>query len=137
MQYWLVKSEPDDYSFDQLRQDGRTAWDGIRNYQARNYLRDMALGDLVLYYHSRTGLEIVGVARVVRVAYPDPTAPQGDWSVVDLVPVKPLTTSVSLKTIKSIPALAEIQLVKNSRLSVMPIPKEAFHLILQLGNTQT
>lgn len=137
MQYWLVKSEPDDYSFDQLRQDGRTAWDGIRNYQARNYLRDMALGDLVLYYHSRTGLEIVGVARVVRVAYPDPTATQGDWSVVDLVPVKPLTTSVSLKTIKSIPALAEIQLVKNSRLSVMPIPKEAFHLILQLGNTQT
>ncbi|NRB63653.1 MAG: EVE domain-containing protein [Saprospiraceae bacterium] len=137
MQYWLVKSEPDDYSFDQLRQDGRTAWDGIRNYQARNYLRDMALGDLVLYYHSRTGLEIVGVARVVRVAYPDPTATKGDWSVVDLVPVKPLTTSVSLKTIKSIPALAEIQLVKNSRLSVMPIPKEAFHLILQLGNTQT
>ena len=137
MQYWLVKSEPDDYSFDQLRQDGRTAWDGIRNYQARNYLRDMALGDLVLYYHSRTGLEIVGVARVVRVAYPDPTATKGDWSVVDLVPVKPLTTSVSLKTIKSIPALAEIQLVKNSRLSVMPIPKQAFHLILQLGNTQT
>ena len=108
----------------------------LTNYAARNHLREMRVGDLVLYYHSRKGLAVVGIARVIRDAYPDPTAEKGDWSVVDLVPVKAFHKAVSLKEIKATPALSEIPLVRIGRLSVMPIPKKAFDLILKMGETE-
>ncbi len=136
MRYWLVKSEPFEYSFQDLEKDGRATWEGVRNYAARNNLRDMQKGDLVLYYHSRKGLEVVGIARVVRTAYPDPTAEKGDWSVVDLEPVKPLEKAVSLKAIKDTPALQDMALVRQSRLSVMPVEEEAFRKILAMGETE-
>jgi predicted RNA-binding protein with PUA-like domain len=135
MHYWLVKSEPDEYSFDDLINEGKIMWDGIRNYAARNHLRGMKEGDLVLYYHSRKGLEVVGISRVVEEAYPDPTAEKGDWSVVDLEPVKRLERPVSLKEIKAMPELQEIPLVRIGRLSVMPLEKEAFMKILEMGET--
>ena len=103
MNYWLVKSEPFAYSYDDLVKDGKAMWEGVRNYAARNHLREMKKGDLVLYYHSREGLEVVGIAKVLTEAYPDPTAEKGDWSVVDLVPVKAFTQPVSLKAIKNTP----------------------------------
>src|SRR5690606_18692611 len=103
---WLVKSEPDAYAWDDLVRDGRTVWDGVRNALARRHLAAMRRGDLVLYYHSNVGKEVVGVARVVREAYPDPTARSGDWLAVDLEPVKPLAKPVSLAAIKADPALA-------------------------------
>ena len=133
MNYWLVKSEPEDYSFDDLQEDGKAMWDGVRNYAARNNLRRMAKGDLVLFYPSKQGLEVVGIARVCRESYPDPTEEREDWSVVDLEPVKPLPQPVTLKAIKSEPDLADIALVKNSRLSVMPLPDAAFAKILDMG----
>ncbi len=133
MNYWLVKSEPEDYSFEDLQEDGKAMWDGVRNYAARNNLRKMAKGDLVLFYHSKQGLEVVGIARVCRESYPDPTEEREDWSVVDLEPVKPLQQSVTLKAIKAEPELADIALVKNSRLSVMPLPEAAFAKILDMG----
>ncbi|PHN06510.1 EVE domain-containing protein [Flavilitoribacter nigricans] len=136
MKYWLVKSEPFEYSYDDLVRDGKAMWEGVRNYAARNHLREMRVGDLVLYYHSRKGLAVVGIAKVVREAYPDPTAEKGDWSVVDLVPVKAFNQPVSLKAIKATPALSEIPLVRIGRLSVMPIPKKAFDLILRMGETE-
>ena len=135
MKYWLVKSEPNEYSYDDLVKEKRTMWDGIRNYAARNHLRNMEKDDLVLFYHSRKGLEIVGICQVVKSHYPDPTAEKGDWSVVDVVPLKRLKKTVSLKTIKSTPELSEIPLVKISRLSVMPIEKMAFQRILKMGET--
>jgi len=133
MNYWLVKSEPEDYSFTDLQEDGKAMWDGVRNYAARNNLRKMTKGDLVLFYHSKQGLEVVGIARVCRESYPDPTEEREDWSVVDLEPVQPLQQPVTLKAIKAEPELAEIALVKNSRLSVMPIPEAAFAKILDMG----
>jgi predicted RNA-binding protein with PUA-like domain len=135
MQYWLVKSEPFVYSFDELVRTGRTMWEGVRNYMARNYLRAMKAGDLVLFYHSNEGLEVVGVCKVAREFYPDPTAEKGDWSVVDLVPVQRLNTPVSLKAIKAHPALQEIGLVRMGRLSVMPLEKQAFDTIMTMGET--
>jgi predicted RNA-binding protein with PUA-like domain len=136
MNYWLVKSEPYEYSYQDLEKDGRTRWVGVRNYAARNNLRDMKKGDLVLYYHSRKGLEVVGIARVVQTAYPDPTAEKGDWSAVDLEPVKPLEKPVSLKKIKEIPELQEMSLVRIGRLSVMPVEEAAFKKILEMGETE-
>lgn len=136
MKHWLVKSEPFEYSYDDLVRDGKAMWEGVRNYAARNHLREMRVGDLVLYYHSREGLAVVGIAKVVREAYPDPTAEKGDWSVVDLVPVKAFERPVTLKEIKATPALSEIPLVRIGRLSVMPIPKKAFDLILRMGETE-
>lgn len=135
MNYWLMKSEPYVYSFDDLLRDGKTMWDGVRNYQARNNMRAMKEGDLVLYYHSNKGLEIVGVARVVREAYPDPTAEKGDWSAVDIEPVVKLNKPVPLKLIKQTPELSQMQLVRNSRLSVSPVTAEEFAKILELGET--
>ncbi len=135
MNYWLMKSEPYVYSFDDLVRDGKTMWDGVRNYQARNNMRAMKKGDLVLYYHSNKGLEIVGVARVVREAYPDPTAEKGDWSAVDIEPVVKLNKPVPLKLIKQTPELSRMQLVRNSRLSVSPVTPEEFARILELGET--
>ncbi|HMQ45903.1 MAG TPA: EVE domain-containing protein [Saprospiraceae bacterium] len=135
MNYWLVKSEPFVFSFDQLEKDGHAMWDGVRNYAARNHMRSMQPGDLVLYYHSREGLEVVGIAKVSKAAYPDPTAEQGDWSVVDLAPFKRLVQPVSLKTIKATPELASMLLIKIGRLSVMPVSEQEFFKILELGQT--
>lgn len=136
MKYWLVKSEPFEFSYDDLLEKGKTMWDGIRNYAARNHLRAMGKGDLVLFYHSRKGLEIVGIARVIKEAYPDPTAEKGDWSAVDLEPVKGFTQPVSLQEIKSTPELQELPLIKISRLSVMPIEEKDFRMILKMGDTE-
>ena len=135
MRHWLVKQEPEKYPWSQLVKDKVTYWDGVRNYQARNNLRAMANDDLVLYYHSVSEKAVVGVAKVTREAYPDPTAKEGDWSVVDLKPVRAMETPVTLEAIKSDPALAEISLVKQSRLSVMPLTAAHFKRILKLGGT--
>jgi predicted RNA-binding protein with PUA-like domain len=135
-QYWLMKSEPVKYSFAQLLKDGRTAWDGVRNFEARNSLRSMKKGDLALFYHSNEGKEIVGVVRVDREAYPDPTAPGEDWSVVDVVPVTTVKAPVTLEVIKSDPSLADIALLKRSRLSVVPVSKVHFEHLLALGKTR-
>ncbi len=135
MRYWLVKSEPYEYSFQDLVADGRTRWVGVRNYAARNHLQDMSEGDLVLYYHSRKGLEVVGIAEVIKAAYPDPTAEKGDWTAVDLAPVKELNRPVSLKEIKQTEELQEMPLVRIGRLSVMPVEKVEFERILEMGET--
>ena len=133
MNYWLIKSEPFKYSFDQLMRDKKTFWDGVRNYQARNFLRAMQVGDLALYYHSNEGKEIVGVAQVIKAAYRDPTATEGDWSVVDVKPIKKITHPVSLEQIKTEPKLAGMLLIKQSRLSVMPVSKQDFELLVKMG----
>ena len=133
--YWLVKSEPNKYSWDQFVSDKRTYWDGVRNYQARNHLADMRVGDLTLYYHSNEGKEVVGIAKVTRTAYPDPTTRDERWVVVDLAPVKPFREPVSLKQIKDDSKLADVALVRQSRLSVMPITGPHFRRILALGKT--
>ncbi len=130
MNYWLVKSEPFKYSWDLFVEKGRDHWDGVRNYQARNNLAAMKVDDLVFFYHSNEGMEIVGIAKVVREAYPDPTADDPRWVVVDLVPVEKLPRPVTLKEIKEDPLLQEIALVKLSRLSVQPVRKEEFDRIL-------
>ncbi|MCW5893040.1 MAG: EVE domain-containing protein [bacterium] len=131
--YWLVKQEPTKYSFDQLVKDGRTMWDGVRNFQARNNLQAMRAGDRVLFYHSVVGTAVVGIAEVSREAYPDPTAKEPGWVVVDLVPVKALATPVTLADVKADPVLQDIPLVRQSRLSVMPLEKAAFDRIVAKG----
>ena len=136
MSYWLVKSEPESYSWVALVKDGQTAWTGVRNFAARNHLRGMARGDLVYFYHSGEGKEIVGIARVVKPAYSDPTAKEGDWSCVDLAPVKPLARPVSLQTVKADRFLKEMVLAKQSRLSVSPVTEEQFNRILELAGTK-
>lgn len=135
MNYWLVKSEPDTYGYDRLEREGKTMWEGVRNYAARNHLRAMKAEDWVLFYHSVTGLEVVGICQVAKEAYPDPTAEKGDWSVVDLIPIKPFTKPVSLQTVKATPELQNIGLVRIGRLSVMPLEKAEFDKILELGET--
>lgn len=136
MSFWLVKSEPFVYSFSDLQRDGLSMWDGVRNYGARNFLRAMEREDILLYYHSNEGLEIVGIAKVLHTAYPDPTAEKGDWSAIDIVPIKKLVKSVSLKEIKQHPELQDIGLIKQSRLSVMPVTDEQFDIIMQLAETK-
>ncbi len=131
--YWLVKSEPHKYAWDQLVKDGKTFWDGVRNYQARNNLKTMAKGDLVLFYHSNEGKEIVGLAKVDKTYYQDPTTEDPNWVVVDLVPLHPLKKAVSLATIKADPLLSEMALVKQGRLSVMPLKIEEFDRIIALS----
>jgi len=133
MNYWLVKQEPDSYSFSDFVKDGKTAWTGVRNFAARNHLRAMKKGDAVFYYHSGTGKEIVGLAKVAKEAYPDPTATEGDWSSVDLVAEKALKKPVGLEAIKVDKILKEMKLVKIGRLSVSPVTKEQFERILELG----
>jgi predicted RNA-binding protein with PUA-like domain len=133
--HWLVKSEPFKYSWDQFVRDGSTYWDGVRNAQARNFMREMGKGDLVLYYHSNEGKDVVGVAKVARESYPDPTTDDERWLVVDLKPVRALKTPVSLQQIKDDPELCDILLVRQSRLSVMPVEKKAFERILKRGGT--
>ncbi len=136
MNYWLVKSEPDVYSFEQLIQDGSTRWDGVRNYQACNNLRAMKVGDICLYYHSNIGLAVVGIARVMTEYFPDPTAEKGDWSAVELVPVRPLERVVPLSEIKAHPDLQQMSLVRNGRLSVMPLTSDEYSTLITLGNTE-
>jgi predicted RNA-binding protein with PUA-like domain len=124
--HWLVKQEPSAYSWDDFVRDGGTAWTGVRNFQARNNLKAMRAGDRVLFYHSNEGKEVVGIATVAREAYPDPTADEGGWICVDLKPVKRLKQPVTLEQIKADPALANIALIRQSRLSVMPLTAEEF-----------
>ncbi len=131
-QYWLVKQEPEAYSWDDFVRDGRTSWTGVRNYAARNNLRAMRDGDAVLYYHSVSDKAVIGVAEVTREAFPDPTAKEGDWSAVELQPVKALENAVTLERIKAEPKLAGIALLRNSRLSVQPLGKAEFDLICRL-----
>jgi predicted RNA-binding protein with PUA-like domain len=134
--YWLVKSEPFKYPFERLVTERKTTWDGVRNFEARNHLRAMKPGDLLLFYHSNEGKEIVGIAKVVRAAYPDPTADDGDWSVVDVAPVKKLAVPVPLATIRDDKKLAEMQILKRSRLSVVPVTPAEFKRVLELGKTK-
>ena len=131
--YWLVKSEPSAYSWDDLVRDGRTSWTGVRNFTARNNLRAMQEGDEVLFYHSVVGKAVVGVAKVVRTAYPDATAKEGDWSAVDIAPGKPLKQPVTLEEIKKVPKLNDIALLRLSRLSVQPLGESEFREIVRLG----
>ena len=133
--FWLVKQEPGTYAWTTFVEEGKTAWTGVRNYQARNNLRAMSKGDPVLFYHSGEGKEVVGIARVAKEAYPDPTATDGDWSGVDLVPVKALKKSVTLRIVKADNPLKEIPLIRNSRLSVMPLTEAQFKRVLELGET--
>jgi predicted RNA-binding protein with PUA-like domain len=133
--FWLVKQEPSKYSWETFLKDGETYWDGVRNYQARNNLKSMKKGDLVFFYHSVTGKEIMGIAQVIREAYQDPTTDDNRWVVIDLKPVKTLVHPVSLEEIKIHKDLQENALVRQSRLSVMPITKKESQVILKLGKT--
>lgn len=136
MDYFLVKSEPFKYSWEQFNKDGETFWDGVRNYQARNNLKAMKKGDLVLYYHSNEGKEVVGLAKVIKEFYQDPTTDDERWVVVDLAPVETFKHPVTLETIKADPLLQDIALVRQGRLSVMPLKAEEFDRIVQLGNAE-
>ena len=133
MAYWLFKSEPDVFGWDDLVAKGTSEWDGVRNYQARNFMREMKVGDLGFFYHSRTGLEIVGIMEIVAEAHPDSTADDPKWVCVDVKADRPLPRPVTLDAIKADPALAEMVLVNNSRLSVQPVTPEAWARILTLG----
>jgi predicted RNA-binding protein with PUA-like domain len=134
MQYWLVKSEPETYSWADLVRDGNICWDGVRNYQARNNLQQMLPGDFVLFYHSVSEKAVVGIAKVERTAYPDPTADDAKWVAVDLAPVRDFKEPVTLDQIKKDNRLENIALLRQSRLSVMPLRPEEFEVILSLGN---
>ena len=134
--YWLAKSEPFKYSWDQFVKDGSTYWDGVRNAEARNNLRAMKKNDLLLFYHSNEGKEVVGIAKVTKESYQDPTTEDERWLVVDLAPVKPLAQPVTLKEIKADPKLAQIPLVTHSRLSVSPLPRSACDHNLRKAKTK-
>ncbi|QBQ42375.1 EVE domain-containing protein [Sphingobacterium psychroaquaticum] len=134
MNYFLVKSEPFKYSWEQFNKDGETFWDGVRNYQARNNLKAMQKGDLVLFYHSNEGKEVVGIAKVVKEFYQDPTTDDARWVVVDLAPVETFKTPVTLEKIKEDELLQDVALVRQGRLSVMPLKVEEFDRIVALGN---
>lgn len=134
--HWLVKQEPSDYAWVDFQKTGGTDWTGVRNFQARNHLRAMKEGELVLFYHSGAEKQIVGVARVAQAAFPDPTAQEGDWSAVRLVPVQPLARPVPLAAMKSDPALEGMPLFKQSRLSVMPLTERHFKRLLRLADTR-
>jgi len=133
MNYWLVKSEPLKYSWEQFLKDKKTFWDGVRNYAARNNLRAMKKGDEVLFYHSNEGMEIVGVAMIVKEAYQDPTTEDKNWVVVDLKPVKSLKKPVTLTEIKATPEFENMELVKNSRLSVQKVTPDEWKLIMEMS----
>lgn len=134
MNYWLVKSEPFKYSWEQFEKDKKTFWDGVRNYQARNNMQAMKKGDLVLFYHSNEGMCVVGIAKVVKEAYPDPTIDDPRWVVVDLAPQKKLKKPVTLEAIKADTLLQNIGLVRQGRLSVMALKPEEFDRIIAMGN---
>ena len=136
MSFWLVKQEPSKYSWDQFLLDKETFWDGVRNYQARNNLKKMKKDDLVFFYHSIIGKEIKGVAKISKEFYPDPTINDDRWVVVNLKPIKSLLTTVTLEDIKNNPKLINMSLIKQSRLSVMPLTKNEFMIILRMGQTK-
>ena len=133
MNYWLVKSEPFKYSWDQFVADKKTFWDGVRNYAARNNMRAMKKGDHLFFYHSNEGLAIVGIAEVVKEAYQDPTTEDPNWVVVEIAPVKPLPIPVTLADIKADPSMAEMQLVRLGRLSVCAVTPEEYKKVLKMG----
>jgi predicted RNA-binding protein with PUA-like domain len=136
VQHWLVKSEPEAYSWSQFLKDGKTAWTGVRNFAARNHLRAMKKGDLVGFYHSGEEKSVVGLARVAKEFYPDPTAEEGYWSCVDLTAAKALTKPVTLAQIKSDKVLKEMEIVRQSRLSVSPVTRKQFDRLLKLAETK-
>ena len=133
--YWIVKQEPETYSWSTLVKDGKTDWTGVRNFQARNNLRAMKKGDSVLFYHSGDAKEIVGLARVEKEAYPDRTADEGDWSAVDISPVKALKRTLPLSELKADKVLKEMPLVRQSRLSVCPLSEAQFERVLELASS--
>lgn len=135
MNYWLVKSEPFKYPWDKFVADGSTFWDGVRNYQARNNLKEMQLGDLVLFYHSNEGKEIVGYAEVIKEHYQDPTTDDTNWVVVDLKPVRKFQNTITLDYIKKDEQLSKMELVRLSRISVVPVRREEFDRIIALGES--
>jgi len=132
--YWMVKQEPETYSWTDFVKDGRTDWTGVRNYQARNNLREMKTGERVLFYHSGKEKAVVGTAEVVKSAYPDPTADDEQWVAVDLKPVKPLKSPVPLAAIRYDKRLSQLPLIRQSQLSVMPLTKEEFEIIVTTGD---
>lgn len=134
MKYWLVKQEPSAYSWQDFERDGSTAWTGVRNFQARNNLQLMKRGDRVLFYHSVVGKEIVGEAEVSKEAFPDPTAKEGDWVSVELRPRRAFKRAVTLEQIKTTPALAGMSLLRQSRLSVMPLSAVEFRTLVGMGS---
>ncbi|MBK8189133.1 MAG: EVE domain-containing protein [Vampirovibrionales bacterium] len=135
--YWLMKTEPNEFSYEDLARDGRACWDGVRNHLAQRHLKQMAVGDEALIYHSVGPKSIVGIARITRTAYPDPTAQAGSpWMAVDIEPLKPLPHAVTLAQIKQSPSLAELPLIRQSRLSVMPVSDEAFRELLMMGGLE-
>ena len=136
MNYWLIKSEPSAYSWEQFLKDKKTSWDGIRNYAARNNLRDMRKGDEVFFYHSNEGMEIVGIAAVAKESYQDPTTEDKNWVVVDLKPLKKLENPVSLNQIKNDPELSQMELVRISRLSVQKVSTKEWNRILKLSTAE-
>ena len=136
MAYWLIKSEPFKYSWDKFVEDGQTFWDGVRNYGARNNLRSMKKGDLAFWYHSNEGMEIVGIAKVVKESYQDPTTPDPAWLVVDFKPLKKLKTPVSLATIKNDPRLTDMDLIRLGRLSVQTVKEAEWKIVMELANTK-
>ena len=131
---WMVKQEPETYSWDDFMRDGRTDWTGVRNFQARNNLKQMKVGDRVLFYHSGTGKCVVGIAEVAKAAYPDPTADDPQWVAVDIKPVKPLKEVLPLAAIRYTAKLANLPLIRQSQLSVMPLTKEEFDTIVAMGS---
>jgi len=133
MAYWLVKSEPFKYSWEQFQKDGKTTWDGVRNYEARNNLRAMQVGEKVFFYHSNEGMEIVGIAEVLSSHYQDPTTEDPNWVVVDLKPVRPLKHPVTLAAMKEEPRLSSLALVRKGRLSVGPVTDEEFKVIMEMA----
>ncbi|HNA42847.1 MAG TPA: EVE domain-containing protein, partial [Saprospiraceae bacterium] len=135
MNYWLLKSEPFVFSFNQLLQDGSGVWDGVRNYQARNFLRSMKEGDLGFFYHSNEGLEIVGIVEITKEAFPDPTFDGDRWSAVELIPVQKLNNPVKLSDIKQKAELKDMVLVNNTRLSVQPVTSSEWSIIMQMSGT--
>lgn len=133
--YWMMKSEPGEYSFDDLLKDGKTKWDGVRNYQARNNMKLMKKGDEVLIYHSVSEKAVAGIAKVVKEHYPDPVDNEkGQWVLVDIAPVKPFKRKVTLAEVKESQSLADIALVRQSRLSVMPLTKKEFDILVKMGS---
>lgn len=136
MKYWLVKSEPFKYSWDQFVADGITHWDGVRNYAARNNMREMVIGEKALYYHSNEGLAIVGIAEITKAAYQDPTTDDTNWVVVDLKPIQALPKPVTLATLKADPFFASMDLIRLGRLSVGQVTPDEYDRILQLGGLQ-
>ena len=137
MAYWLLKSEPFKYSWYQLVKDKKTHWDGVRNYLARNNLKTMKIGDKIFFYHSNEGLEIVGIAKVVKEYYQDPTTPEPAWVVVDIAPVKKLKKAVTLTQVKAEKDLQEMSLIKSMRLSVQPVREDEWNKILKMADEKT